>query len=636
MERFFGFDLGDAESAVAVLAAERGAKPEILTVRDAKSMITAYARLLNQELLIGENACYHPDAVERKIRFKSRFLTDAESHRDVKCFAAGVLGELYLSGDLVQNEDCCFYVGCPAGWDKAAREQYRYIFEKVGYPPVKIISESRAALVSACQSKHLQVGYDILSHPVLVVDIGSSTTDFAYIAKGKEVELRTAGEVRLGGGIMDQIVLDEAVSASRHEKEIRAVFAKSEPWRSYCEFAARRLKEKYYADEEYWRSHECSQILSISYDRTYKLKLVMNAQISEKVLERKSRFLENRSFKEVFVESLCETRRHIKDEMPELIFMTGGVSKLEATHDWCREAYPDAVIITEAAPEFSVARGLAYCGRIDEETRQFMQELENLKDSSVVERIVAENINDLYRKAVDSLTGPILENAVLPVIEEWREGRIERLCDIDAVLEKEITAYLHTEEARELLLKPVAAWLKPVAYELEEHTVPICVKHGVPYRALSLTSYLSVSEIDIRVEAKNVFAVEEITWMIDTIISIVVALLCGGSGVALVANGLPGMIAGAVVSLMILLLGKDRMQEALLKAKIPQAVRRMFPKKYFRSRLDKMTEQVKDNLYETLEKEKNEEITDRLVGEISAQIEECLSKMAKVVEIPLG
>ena len=124
--------------------------------------------------------------------------------------------------------------------------------------------------------------------------------------------------------------------------------------------------------------------------------------------------------------------------------------------------------------------------------------------------------------------------------------------------------------------------------------------------------------------------------MIDTIISIVVALLCGGSGVALVANGLPGMIAGAVVSLMILLLGKDRMQEALLKAKIPQAVRRMFPKKYFRSRLDKMTEQVKDNLYETLEKEKNEEITDRLVGEISAQIEECLSKMAKVVEIPLG
>ena len=636
MERFFGFDLGDAESAVAVLSTELGAQPEILSVRDAKSMITAYARLKNQELLIGENACYHPDAVERKIRFKSKFLTDEESHRDIRCFAAGVLGELYLSGDLVQTEDCCFYVGCPAGWDKAAREQYRYLFEKVGYPPVKIVSESRAALVSACQSKHLQVGYDILSHPVLVVDIGSSTTDFAYIAKGREVELRTAGEVRLGGGIMDEIVLEEAVSASRHEREIRAVFAKSEPWRTYCEFAARRLKEKYYADEDYWRTHECSQVISVSYDRTYKLKLMMNAEISERVLERKSRFLENRSFHEVFVQSLRETKKNIEGEMPELLFMTGGVSRLAAVRDWCREVYPDAVIVTETAPEFSVARGLSYCGRIDEETRRFMQELENLKDSSTVEKIVAENINDLYRRAVDSLTQPILENAVLPVIEEWREGRIERLSDIDEALQREITAYLHSEEARELLIRPVAAWLKPVSYALEEYTVPICVRHGVPYRALSLNSYLSLSEIDIHVDARDVFAVEEVTWMIDTIISLVVALLCGGSGLALVSNGLPGMVAGAVISLLILLLGKDRMEEALLDAKIPHAVRKLIPKSYFRTRLDKMTEEVKANLYETFEKEKNEEITDRLVEEISVQIEECLSRMAKVVEIPLG
>ena len=636
MERFFGFDLGDAESAVAVLNKGTGTQPEMLKIRDAKSIITAYARLKNQELLIGENACYHPDAVERKLRFKSRFLTDSESHRDIKCFAAGVLGELYLSGDLVQNEDCCFYVGCPAGWEKDARVQYRFIFEKIGYPPVKIISESRAALVSACQSKHLQVGYDILSHPVLVVDIGSSTTDFAYIAKGKEVELRTAGEVRLGGGLMDEILLEESVAASKQEREIRSIFAKSEPWRSYCEFAARRLKEKYYADEAYWKENECSQTVTISYDKTVRLKLVMNAEVSEKILNRKNHLLNGRSFHEVFVQSLNETKKNITGEMPELIFMTGGVSRLDAVRDWCREVYPDAVIITEIAPEFSVARGLAYCGRIDEETREFMQDLENLKDSSIVEQIVASNISELYERAVESLTKPILTNAVLPVIDEWREGRIARLSEIDEILQKEITAYLHTEEARDLLVKPVAAWLKPVSYELEEHTVPICVKHGVPYRALSLNSYLSLSEIDIRVDAKNVFAVGEITWMIDTIISLIVALLCGGSGIALVANGLPGMIAGAVVSLLILLLGKDRMEEALLKANLPMAVRKLFPKRYFRSRLDNMTEEVEQSLFETLQEEKNEEITDRLVSEISGQIEECLSRMAKVVEIPLG
>ena len=222
MDRYYGFDLGDAESAVSCLNKNDAGVPRIITVGEAGSFVTAYARLRNGALVIGEAACYNPEAVERKIRFKSRFLRDPDSRRDVKSFAAGVLGELYMSGDLVKGEDCCFYVGCPAGWDKTARERYRGLFEEAGYPPVRIISESRAALVSACQSKHFQVGYDILSKPVLVVDVGSSTTDFAYIMGGKEVDMQTAGEVALGGGIMDEVLLSCALNASVRGERMRS------------------------------------------------------------------------------------------------------------------------------------------------------------------------------------------------------------------------------------------------------------------------------------------------------------------------------------------------------------------------------------------------------------------------------
>ena len=194
MDRFFGFDLGDAESAVSRLYKEDQVAPEMLTVAGEQSFITAYAQLTSGDLLIGEKACYADNVIKRRIRFKSRFLSESSSAADIKSFAAGVLGELYGSGDLIKNEETSVYVGCPAGWDRNAREHYREIFEQAGYPPVRIISESRAAMVSACQSKHLQVGYDILSKPVLVVDIGSSTTDFAFILGGHEVELQTAGE----------------------------------------------------------------------------------------------------------------------------------------------------------------------------------------------------------------------------------------------------------------------------------------------------------------------------------------------------------------------------------------------------------------------------------------------------------
>ena len=637
MERFYGFDLGDAESAVTRLNKTDQEIPEVIPVQEAGSFITAWAMRRDGKLLIGEGACYEPDALKRQIRFKSRFLTDPSARGDIKSFAAGVLGELLLQGDLVRGDDQCFYVGCPAGWDKAAREEYREIFESAGYPPLKVVSESRAALVSACRSRHLQVGYDILSRPVLVVDIGSSTTDFAYIMSGKEVELKTGGEVSLGGGIMDEILLEESVAASFDTERIRKIFSENEAWRTYCEFAARRLKEKYFSDEEYWKKEPLTQTVTIRAQLIpARLKLSMSPEIADKLINKKVDRLGRRSFKEVFTDSLRQVRQAISDRQPELIFMTGGVSRLTAIRDWCREIFPEAVVICGSEPEFSVAKGLAYCGKIDEELREFKADIAALIDSTAVEDLVEKNIDVLYRSTVDNIVDPILEKVALPVIDRWRDGAIDRLADIDQIMEKEIDEYLHSAEGRELLARSVAAWLKSISYGLEEHTMPICVRHNVPYSALSLNTYLSLSDIDIRVEAKSLFAVEEITWLIDAIVSVVVGLLCGGSGLALIASGIQGILIGFVISALVLALGKDHMQGAFLKMNIPHPLRRLMPKSYLRSRADKISSEVKKNLYEKLEHEKNEEITEHLISDISQQIERCLTKMAEVVEIPLG
>ena len=637
MERFYGFDLGDAESAVTRIIKGEGASPEVIPVQEAGSFITAYAMKRDGQLLIGEGACYDPEVLVRKLRFKSRFLTESGARNDIKSFAAGVLGELLLTGDLVRGDDQCFYVGCPAGWDKAAREEYRSIFESAGYPPLKVVSESRAALVSACRSKHLQVGYDILSKPVLVVDIGSSTTDFAYIMSGKEVELKTGGEVALGGGIMDEILLEEAVEASPDPEKIRRVFAENEAWRTYCEFAARRLKEKYYSDVEYWQSEPLTQTISL---RTQlipiKLKLTMSPVIADRLLNKKVDRLDGRSFRSVFTDSLRQVRESISDRQPELIFMTGGVSRMEELRQWCREVFPEAVVICGSEPEYSVAKGLAQCGLIDEELRDFKAEIAQLIESTAVEDVVERHIDELYRSTVDSIVDPILEHVAIPVIDRWRDGSIERLEEIDAILEKDIDAYLHSDEGRELLGKNVAAWLKKVSAGLEEYTMPVCVRHNVPFTALNLTSYLSLSDIDIHVEAKDLFAIREMTWLIDAIVSVVVGLLCGGGGLALIATGVQGILIGFVVSALVLALGREQMQGAFLRMNVPKPMRKLMPKSYLRTRADRISGEVKAGLYEKLEQEKNEDITEKLVEDISGQIEMCLTKMAEVVELPLG
>ncbi|MBQ1483782.1 MAG: Hsp70 family protein [Eubacterium sp.] len=636
MERFYGFDLGDAESAIARLEKEDQVVPEMIAVQGVKSFITAYATLASGELLIGEKACYVADAIKRKIRFKSKFLTDASSTQDVKSFAAGVLGELYGSGDLVKNSESCFYVGCPAGWDKNAREKYREIFEHTGYPPAKIISESRAALVSACQSKHLQVGLDILSKPVLVVDIGSSTTDFAYIMNGKEVEMQTAGEVALGGGLMDEILLDESVKDAWNPQKIQAVFDESDAWRSYCEFAARRLKEKYFSDEEYWKTNECRETVQIHYRRPMKVKLSIDAARADKLVNKKLDKLGGRSFKEVFISSLKDVKENIAGDPPQLVFLTGGVSKLAAVRDWCIEVFPEAVVITGAEPEFSVAKGLAYCGRIDEDMREFRQELNEFTSSSTIDDIVAGKIVDLYKGAVDCLVDPILRKVAAPVFDRWRSGEIRRLSDTDGELQRGIDSFIRSEEARTLLAGPITAWLKQVSEALEEYTVPICVKHHVPYSALSLRSYLTASDVDIKIDAKNLFAVEEMTWLIDSLITVIVGIVIAAIDVVPILAGPGAVIVSVLATAVGLILGKEKMEGALLQADLPNPARKLIPKGMLNSRMEAMSAKIKEEFYKTLEDSKSAEITTRMVGDISDQIEQCLIKMAEVVEIPLG
>lgn len=635
MNRYYGFDLGDAESAVSRLDSDKE-KPQVLTVCGVRSLVTAYARLMSGEVLIGEKACYAADAVRRRLRFKSHFLTDKEAEGDIRCFAAGVLSELYTSGELTEDEDCCIYIGCPAGWNPNTRERYREIFERCGYPPLKIISESRAALVSACQSRHLQVGYDILSRPVLIVDIGSSTTDFAYICSGQEAEIRTAGEVALGGGLMDRMLLDMAVEQSKQADRIRKIFAESEPWQSYCEFTARRLKEKYYSDVDYWKDNACVDSVLIQYDRPIRLTLRMDEEISGRLLHGRSDLLGGRSFYDVFRESLENVRDHISGEAPEIICLTGGVSKLPDIRDWCMAVFPDAVVVADADPEFSVSRGLAWCGKIDDELRSFKEDLAELEASDTVEKIVEAHIDDLYHKIVDTMVDPILQNVAVPVFERWRSGEIAKLSDADGILQKEIEAYLRTDEVRRLLVRPVSDWMMPVAGELEDYTVPICVKHHVPYKALSLQSYITASDFNIKIDAKNIFAVDEITFLIDSIISLLVGLLCGGSGIALISGGPTGIVAGAFISLLVLLLGRNKMEEAMLDIDIPRPLRKLVTKHAVQSRLKNIGADVRRSLYNSLENENNEEITSQLVSDITSQIESCLTKMAEVVEIPLG
>ena len=213
---------------------------------------------------------------------------------------------------------------------------------------------------------------------------------------------------------------------------------------------------------------------------------------------------------------------------------------------------------------------------------------------------------------------------------------IRRLVDTDDILQSEVTSFLRKDSTRELLAGPITSWLKPVIEEIEGYTVPICINHRIPYSALSLKSYLSASDIDIKVDAKNIFALEEMTLLIDSIVTAVVALLVAAIDLVPFMAGPEGVLIGVIASAVVLILGKDKMQDKILSSDIPRAARMLVPKNTFKARMDSISIDVKESFYESLEKDKNDQISTRMTEEISGQLEQTLVKMAEVVEIPLG
>ena len=383
---------------------------------------------------------------------------------------------------------------------------------------------------------------------------------------------------------MDEVLLDACVEASCDPSGLRQVFSESESWRVDCELHARKLKELYYSRPAGEREPECTDSLLITYDAPIILDLVMNPEMSKRLTDKPCPQLNGRSFRSVFTAGLREVRDSIGAVQPELLFLTGGVSRMEEIRQWCQEVFPEAVIYSDREPEFSVARGLAWCGRIDDELVRFRADVDDLISSNIVESIVSAHLSELYRSVLEHLLDPLLDQAVRPVLLDWRNGRIIRLSDMESALQERIKLYLYSESAKTILYKPVADWLMRISEELEPYTSEICRRYRIPDRSLEISSALSASDFHLleKLEAKDVLDGDTLTWtavFVESIISLLIAMLCGGSGVVLVSEGPVGILIGFLVSFLVLLashaMGKKALDEKLKNANLPLAIRKM-------------------------------------------------------------
>ena len=627
--RFIGFDMGDGESAVAVFQQGSGIEPIVVPIAGSRSLLSAVGKL-HGEIVVGERAYTDALAEDLSVRFKSRFTYDPASYDTVVLFAKGVRKALEEASALLEGD--VLVVGCPAGWNAASRRRYHDLLLRAGFREPQVISESRAAFLYAKYAKTVALDIDVLTESALVIDIGSSTLDFAYIVDGRETGVGTFGEIQLGGGLLDAELLRRAVQRSRQREELKRVFAESKSWHSYCEIQARKVKEQYFTQEAADPGAVVKKQVRVWYDGVQRLPLELDAQEAADLVQTPLEALNGLSFSQALHNALTHARQVTRSNPPKVVLLTGGASRMGMFQAQCREIFADAVVVSCPEPEFSIAKGLAYAGWIDENMRAFRQAVAGQVTDEKVSAIAREALPLLTPGVVDALVELALREVAIPTVSQWKRGDIETLQDMTALLQSRMEQVLRSPMAQEALEPVIADWVHGLTGKLQAMVDPICDQYQVPRREMRLSFSQRGDTGKVAIEAKELMGFPLIGALMSIIISVVSALLCGGSGVALIAAGPLGFVAGLALGAVIGALGWGAVSGALMKAKLPWVLRQMNVEKRLRS------EGVKRSLRDALTKEiapQNSEFARQVVEGFTQSFQQYLRQVTQAAEIPI-
>lgn len=315
-----------------------------------------------------------------------------DRERDAKSFMKAVWEHYCKTDSPPENPKVA--IGVPSDWKAADIEKYREWAVEAGIPNVTILPESTAALLYARQFLKDQNGNPVsdtaLEDGILMIDIGSSTTDFTY-AKGLKLPFEPYG-MEFGSRYIDLIILKKCVESlpPQSRDRIRNTLFRKEnrELKNAAVFSCRKMKERYFTsfdpgdskrtarnisevavqvgedllDLQLWEDSK-TRTVSASY---WKGLLDSGCQDFAKI---KTANGKKYAWRELFREYLKKTQENIRRNGGEgsldklTVVLTGGASRMWFVLDDIAEVFGEETrIFTGTGNErsFSVARGLAW------------------------------------------------------------------------------------------------------------------------------------------------------------------------------------------------------------------------------------------------------------------------------------
>lgn len=353
-----------------------------------------------------------------------------------------------------------------------------------GTANVRIVPESRAAFLSASTAEEDETLRRALMDCALVIDLGSSTMDLAYVCDGREYAVSTMG-VQLGGGMLDELLLERAVDALCAEEAelVREILREKSAWKSRMMLSARRLKEQFFT---LGTGEELTRRETIFCEGRHVLNLTISAAIVEELCERPSPLLEGESFRSRMMNCLLMAQQMTAQRPPKVVLLTGGASRMTFFQQLCRETFPDSVLHVSATPEFDIARGLAYAGHVDEMVGRLKADAAAYVESDAVEQKVQSAMPALTEQLSDAMARQLTDSVLVPEYRKWRQGETATLGDMEDACQKRAESLLMSPEWSAALSEVVSPWLDNILMDVQRDLNRLCEQYGVDVQRLQI------------------------------------------------------------------------------------------------------------------------------------------------------
>lgn len=640
-----GFDLGDGESSLALCATVGDNEPDVLRVVDGKqSFLTCLGRDAGGRVLLGEQALEASQVNSVHLTFKRLPSTDDGTARAIAAeFFCEVLKQAEASGCGLAHAR--IVVGHPSAWSEGDVAGYtRALSDRFGRP-VHGVSESRGAFLQLKESSRLTVAQ--LKSATLIVDIGSSTTDFTLI-KNLSQQPVEFGHNALGGRLIDRAILSLQIERDAARAKLERILGQHKHIYSRCEHLCRLIKEKYFTREAdliaSGESLRSNHFVEIDDESIFKARL--NALEMRAILDKPQSDLGGKGWKQAFQETLQHVRAQCgaADDLPKTIAMTGGGSRMVFTHEICREIFPEAQLISDVAPEFCIVKGLARAGRWDCRSESFLGELEPL--TKLLPDAFRGEISAFVASAVPELSAEFAQDVVRQGLLDWRTGKVETLNHLEGHLKSLGNVWAKSNKVKAIVQRAVSVWTDRAMLKMGPALNDVSRRYGLPLDTLNITvtgegprnvqlQSGKINEDDLRLFSHLAGGVAGLVAIKVAIIvtPVILVFLTKAAIITSVMTGPVGWLIGGAIVAGSYYFGKEKAEAMIKGSSLPLMMRNLLMTD---AKIEAACQQTIPEIQATLEKELMTSAHKDIIGAAVDAVREVLIGKMKEAMVLLG